>query len=93
MVLKSEVSVVVIIDVPKALACYSNALALDFADNSLNNDFVRGDGWRFQGSPDLVHYVFGPTLGAGMVVLLALKVALDHLFDAGSNLAWVESKN
>ena len=92
-VLKSEVGVVVILDVPKAFACYSNALALYLADNCLNNDFVGGDGWRLKWSPDLVHYVFSPALGAGVIVLLAIQVALDHLFDAGSDLARVKPKN
>lgn len=41
----------------------------------------------------MVNDVFRPPLGAGVVVLLALEVALDHLLDTGSNLAWVESKN
>lgn len=93
LVWKSKVGVVVILNVPETLACYTHTLALNFADHSLNNDFVWGDGWRFQGCPDLVNDVFRPPLGAGVVVLLALEVALDHLLDTGSNLAWVESKN
>jgi hypothetical protein len=40
----------------------------------------------------LVYDVFSPPLCAGVVVLFALKVTLDHLLDAGSNLARVESK-
>ena len=40
----------------------------------------------------MVNDVLGPPLCAGVVVFLALEVTLDHLLDAGSNLAWVESK-
>lgn len=91
MVAVGEVSEVVVLHVPKALACESDALAGDLANNGLHHNFVGRNLEVLQLGSNFVHNLLGLLFGLLVVVLLVSEVALHDLFDDLLDLARVES--
>ena len=91
MVAVGEVSEVVVLHVPKALACESHALAGDLTDNGLHYNFVGRNLKVLKLGSNFVDNLFGLLLSLLVVVLLVSEVALDDLLDDLLDLARVES--
>ena len=88
-----ETGVVIVHFVPEALGSETDTLSINLSDNTLNDNFVARYVESFNGGSNLVDNVFSLFLGIDGVIVLSLKVELNHILDDLLDSRGVESKN
>jgi hypothetical protein len=89
----SETSVVIVHLIPEALGSKTDTLAIDLSDNTLNNNFVARHVQTLNGRSNLVDDILSLLLSVDGIVVLTLKVELNHFLNDLLNSGGVESIN
>ena len=88
-----ERSVVIVHLVPEALRSQTDTLAINLSDNTLNNNFVARHVQTLNGRSNLVDDILSLLLSVDGIVVLTLKVELNHFLNDLLNSGGVESIN
>ena len=91
-VAEGEASIIIVGIVPEALWGNTDALACYLSDNCLHDNFVGRDVEQFHLRLYLLNDVFDPGFGLSLVVLFALELLLNDIFDNVAHFWGVKSK-
>ncbi len=90
-VAEGEASVIIVGIVPETLGCDADTLAGNLTDHGLHHNFVGRDVEQFHLRLNLLNDVFDLGFGLRLVVLFALELLLNYVFDDVADLGRVES--